>query len=110
MRTFTVAVPRYGLTLHPWDEWKKSGGVPKWWTAYNKTKHERHTQYHQANLKNAMNAVAGLFVVNLYLSPSEARTGQLVPLPSLFRADASHVNGTTFGNFGFGIDYKLKAG
>src|SRR4030095_16633742 len=28
--TFGVEIPRYGLSLHPWDEWKEPNGVPLW--------------------------------------------------------------------------------
>jgi hypothetical protein len=33
---FPVLLPRFGLSLTPWDEWNKPRGVPYWWTAYNK--------------------------------------------------------------------------
>src|SRR3989304_5354141 len=62
---FQILVPRFGLTLKPWDEWRAQDGVPFWWTGYNKVKHHRHSHYHEANLKNALNAVAGLFVMVL---------------------------------------------
>src|SRR5258708_2550068 len=64
--TFIVTIPRFGLELKPWSEWV-DGGIPFWWTAYNKTKHERSTEYHRATLQNALNAVAALYVVQLYL-------------------------------------------
>ena len=48
---FGVRIPRFELELTPWDEWTKPNGVPFWWTAYNKTKHERGAEYHRANLK-----------------------------------------------------------
>jgi hypothetical protein len=34
-----ILLPRFGLTLKPWNEWNKSTGIPFWWTAYNKIKH-----------------------------------------------------------------------
>jgi hypothetical protein len=102
---FIVEMPRYGLTMCPWDEWKNADGVPRWWTAYNKTKHQRNTHYEHANLKNALNAVAGLFVTTLYRYPDEARLGQLVPIPQLLRPSNAHAGGTTFGDFDFGINY-----
>ncbi len=98
---------RDGIVYAAWDEWKKPKGVPLWWTAYNKTKHHRNTHYQQANLKNALNAVAGLFVASLYLYPNEARLGQLVPSPRLLRPGSVHAGGTTFGDFDFGINYNL---
>ena len=104
---FSVEIPRFGLTLCPWDEWKKPAGVPLWWTAYNKIKHQRNSHYDRANLKNAVNAVAGLFVATLYLYPDQATHGELVPLPQLLRPGNAHVGGTTRGDFDFGINYSL---
>ena len=74
---FEVLVPRYGLRLKPWHSWDNPGGVPTWWTAYNKIKHHRDTEYYRASLKNVLKAVAGLFVVCLYLYKDKARLGEL---------------------------------
>jgi len=104
---FEVLIPRFGLTLRPWDEWNKKDGVPFWWTAYNKTKHERDSHYEEANLKNALNAVAGLFIVVLYLYRAEARQGELLPSPQMLRPDDIHFGGTTFDRFEFGFNYNL---
>lgn len=91
MPDFGVLMPRYGLRLVPWDEWKKADGVPLWWTAYNKVKHHRDSEYGRANLKNALNAVAGLFVALLYLYKDKAEQAELVPSPELLRPDERHI-------------------
>jgi hypothetical protein len=92
---FEVLVPRFGLSLHPWDEWRDAtAGVPLWWTAYNKVKHHRDSHYDYANLKNALNAIAGLFVVVLYLYKNDAESGGLSPAPQLLRLGAAHTRGT----------------
>jgi len=104
---FQVLLPRFGLTLTPWDEWNKPNGVPFWWTAYNKIKHHRDSEYHRASLKNALNSVAGLFVVVLYLYRDKARLGELLPSPQLLRVDEKHFGGTTHGGYEFGINYRL---
>jgi hypothetical protein len=101
-----VVLPRFGLRLVPWDEWN-ADGVPFWWTAYNKIKHHRDSEYERANLKNALNAVAGLFVMVLYLYKKKAQSGELLPTPQLFRVDEGHLAGITFGAFEFGIIYNL---
>lgn len=80
-----VEIPRYGLTLTPWDPWKGKDN-PLWWKAYNNVKHHRDTHFEEASLKNALNAVAGLFVLLLYFYDDEALRGQLNPDPRLFRA------------------------
>lgn len=89
--SFQIDIPRFGLSLHPWEELGTLGNsVPLWWTAYNKIKHNRDSHYCQANLKNALNAVAGLFVVALYHYKAEAEAGQLL-VPQLFQAGMAHV-------------------
>lgn len=39
----------------------------QWWTTYEDLKHQGYNVLFQANLENAMNAVASLLVINLYL-------------------------------------------
>lgn len=95
---FEITIPRFGLSLHPWEEWQRPNGVPFWWTAYNKTKHHRHSEYERANLKNALNAVAGLFVMVLYLYREKATVGELVPRPLMLRVGDAHFGGTTVGS------------
>lgn len=90
---FQVLMPRFGLTLQPWDDWRSQTGVPFWWTAYNKVKHHRDSHYHQASLKNALNAVAGLYVAVLYLYKDKAQIGELSPSPVLLRVDDAHYGG-----------------
>jgi hypothetical protein len=104
---FEVNVPRFGLTFQPWEHFRRQQGVPSWWTAYNKIKHKRNDFYHQASLRNALYAVGGLFVVNLYLHPEKARAGELTPGPELLRPGQPHFMGTTVGDFETGVNYLL---
>jgi len=104
---FVVLLPRFGLRLKPWDEWNKANGVPFWWTAYNKIKHKRDSEYKRANLKNALNAVAGLFVMVLYLYRDKAQSGELLPSSQLLRVTEEHLSGSTWQNYEFGINYRL---
>lgn len=80
---FEILLFRYGLSLKPWSEWSIPNGVPDWWSAYNKIKHHRDTEYHQANLQNALNAIGGLFIMVLYLYKEKAEMGELFPSPKL---------------------------
>lgn len=93
---FHVLLPRFGLTLTPWDEWNKTNGVPIWWKGYNQIKHERESEYRQSNLQNSLNAVAGLFVMLLHLYKARNELGSL-PIPQLFWVESSHIGGHTFG-------------
>jgi hypothetical protein len=104
---FKVLLPRFGLTLQPWDEWKKKTGVPLWWTSYNKVKHERHDEFHKASLKNALNAVGGLFVLVLYLYKEKAALGELAPAPQLLHVDAEHHGGMQAGGYEIALAYNL---
>ncbi|MGD2117922.1 MAG: hypothetical protein PVG66_06170 [Chromatiales bacterium] len=80
-----VSVPRFGLTLSPWSNWEK-GESPSWWRAYNNVKHERNEYFPEANLKNTLNAVAGLLVLLIHFYKTEAEKGKLGPNPRLFLA------------------------
>jgi hypothetical protein len=107
LHTFKVTIPRFGLELTPWSNWSDVNGVPDWWTAYNKVKRQRNTDYERGNLQNCLNAAAGLFVVILYFYKEEAKKAELIPIPSLFRVTDEHFSGTTFNDTEFGINYRL---
>jgi len=92
-----VKLPRFGLTLRPWEEWKNNKGVPFWWMSYNHVKHERHSKFAEATMKNAVNALAALYLIVLELICRERRGDRLfvrdtrevmmtrvVPRPRLF--------------------------
>jgi len=104
---FEVLLPRFGLRLTPWDEWKEADGVPLWWTAYNKIKHQRDSEYHRANLKNALNAVGASFVMVLYLYKDRAEAGGLVPSPQLLRVPDRVFGGGVCQGYEMGIQYRL---
>ncbi|MGE0645451.1 MAG: hypothetical protein AB7P24_17470 [Nitrospira sp.] len=82
-----VLIPKFGLSLSPWKCWANNQN-PVWWRAYNKVKHERHVHFPEANLKNALNSVAGLFSLLLFHYRKEAHDGALSPDPILYRAGA----------------------
>lgn len=79
-----VHLPKFGLTLNPWEQWGIKNS-PFWWKAYNNVKHHRHTHFEEANLKNSLNATAALFVLLLFFYRFEAEQGHLNPDPRLFR-------------------------
>lgn len=47
----------------PFEGLEDTNGVPKWWTAHNKVKHQEYDMYPFGNLKNAVNAVCGLAIL-----------------------------------------------
>lgn len=60
-----VFVARFAMSGKPWSNWEGEEN-PLWWRANNKIKHERTQNFHQANLKNAFNALGGLLISNFY--------------------------------------------
>jgi hypothetical protein len=102
-----VEVPRYGLVLNPWDSWRETQN-PMWWRAYNGVKHRRHERYADANLKNALNSVCGLFLLLLFLYRKQASAGELVPNPAILRLGKPFKTDRVFwgetGNFVYFLD------
>lgn len=54
--------------LQPFKNWKSGEDyqAPEWWLGYNAVKHNRIENYKRANLKNVVNALAGLFILENY--------------------------------------------
>ncbi len=67
-----IDIPQYELHLTPWQDWN-CGKNPSWWKAYNNVKHHRDSNFKDANLENTINAVAGLFVMILYLHSMDSQ-------------------------------------
>jgi hypothetical protein len=83
MEGSSVHVPRYGLELQPWDNWRHDQ-TPDWWRAYNKVKHQRGEYFPLANLRNVLNSMAGLFVANLFYHRATINGQTIEPPPTLF--------------------------
>jgi len=83
-----VQVPRYGLSLTPWSNWQ-SNGTPSWWSDHNKVKHRRSEYFGRANLKNVLNASAGLLLLIVCFYRLKTNVKFLDPPPSLFTPDRS---------------------
>jgi hypothetical protein len=60
-----VFVPRYGLTLRPWENWA-SNKSPDWWRSYNAVKHQRDVSFTEATVQNTLNALGALLIVVFY--------------------------------------------
>ncbi len=92
-----VRVPRFSLTMRPWSN-SNSKVNPEWWCSYNAVKHHRDAHFADANLKNALNALGALLIVNFHyyrlkagldLSPNGKRdtTRFLQPESQLMKLD-----------------------
>jgi hypothetical protein len=62
---------------------------PNWWRSYNDVKHERQGHFASANLGNALDAMAGLFVLVSYLCEKELRACTALPWPQMLTLDPS---------------------
>jgi len=50
--------------LQPFIDWESTEFQPlDWYQAYNHTKHDRYNNFHEANLSNLIEALAGLFIL-----------------------------------------------
>lgn len=78
----TVTIPKFGLKLTPWDSWKTVRTPPFWWQDYNKVKHHRSEHFQRATLKNLLNAVAALLLLEILYY--QERITDLQQLSSLF--------------------------
>jgi len=99
-----VYVPRYGLSFKPWSNWDGPQN-PDWWRSYNKVKHERDAYFHQATLKNSLNALGALLLLTYHyysrelaaepgqvLAPKDT-TDKLAPEPTLLRLHEDYYYG-----------------
>jgi hypothetical protein len=77
-----IQVPRLETEITPWDAWD-NGNNPDWWRNHNRVKHERGTYFEEANLKNSLYALGGLFAILLYFYQPDAYKGDLHPFPKL---------------------------
>ena len=64
--TLNVEMPTYDLSFQPFVQWTTAQTAP-WWSANNRVKHHRHTHFASASVENMLNAVAALFIANVYL-------------------------------------------
>ncbi|MBL7203504.1 MAG: hypothetical protein ISS63_04110 [Desulfobacteraceae bacterium] len=90
-----IDIPQYELQLTPWDDWNQNRN-PSWWTAYNSVKHKRDRNFHDANLENTINAVAGLFTMIWHLHSEDSQRKKLNKTV-LFSADR-YIKGFQFVN------------
>jgi hypothetical protein len=105
--SYRVTIPRFGITLTPWIDWKKTK-PPQWWSDHNKVKHSRDKHFERATLKNCLNAMAGLFAAVLHLYEREARAADLLPVPRVFHVADEHFGGVMMGGRGSGFVYLVQ--
>lgn len=88
-----VEMPQYGMVFHPWSNWAKPNSPPDWWQGNNKVKHHRADHFREANLKNVLNATAGLLILLLIYYKS-LQVHFIRPLDLFFPTTFAMLNGT----------------
>jgi hypothetical protein len=83
-----IKVPRYDMNLLPWEDWNRAEN-PTWWRAYSDVKHERQNNFAEENLRNALEEVAGLFVLVSYICYRELHARAAIPWPQMLTLDPS---------------------
>lgn len=74
-----VYLPRYNLEpVQPWKTWNE-GKAPDWWNAYTNLKHNRHSHFGKANLRNVIDCMAGLFVILCHVCAKELLQKHVIP-------------------------------
>lgn len=101
----SVSIPRYGLSLEPWSNWTRNPpSNPKWWRGHNGIKHNRPEEFEKGNLKNTLNALAGLYIALIYLHEPLGEAELLSPMPNLLHPGQLY-GGESFRNGQWSYDY-----
>ncbi|MFL5614853.1 MAG: hypothetical protein ACJ796_14415 [Gemmatimonadaceae bacterium] len=80
----------------PFAAWSAGEGLP-WYGAYNATKHDRYSVFHEANLEQTIDAVAGLLV----LLSAQFHTDDFAPASYLKWKTGDRYDGTAVGIGGY---------
>jgi len=78
LHTASVRVDQFRRTVHPFAGWDGSGGRLDWWNAFQDIKYHRDKNFEKSNLKNTLDALSALLILELYLyaifSPEGAKS------------------------------------
>ena len=71
------------IIVEPFNEWNERSS-PKWWQGYNNVKHERIEKYTDGNLKNVLNALSALYILERYkIKESTDGTNKSLDIPEI---------------------------
>ncbi len=102
IRSIEISAPRFGLTFKPYENWINQ--APDWWTANNKVKHQRHTEFERASLGNVLSSLSGLLIANIYYANEEGTLQKdLVSLKLLSCKKLVRTNTMAFAATGFKV-------
>lgn len=65
----TVLIKTYNISLIPYKGWDKTAPSQSlgFWEKYNNVKHDRISNYSMASLETVINALAGLYILEVYM-------------------------------------------
>lgn len=68
IESVAVAIVDSNLKMRPFKDWRLDSGIvsPKWWSSYNKVKHDRSDNYSRGNLGNLLYALSALYALELF--------------------------------------------
>ena len=110
----TVIFNNSKIQVRPWLKWTKEK-APEWWTHYNNIKHHRFEKdkknnynYKNANLKNLINALAALYIVEQYYIFSYDYSNEINNLGIINDKDTYNKELLTRKNRAFLINHSIK--
>jgi hypothetical protein len=65
-----------GHLIAPFEEWA-TGKRPPWWEAFTGLKHDRIRNYREANLRNVLHSLAGVFIILTLHHETEFKAGSV---------------------------------
>jgi hypothetical protein len=85
IKRYYVHVKTVGKGLDPLK--RESSGIPEWWHAYNKVKHNESINYKEGNFENAMNGLASLALLHTLIC-SENKTKGIFSVAKLLEGES----------------------
>lgn len=71
------------INIKPFNQWDEENS-PQWWKSYNDVKHERVAKYKKGNLKNVLNALSALYILERYKIKDIAnKTNESLDIPEI---------------------------
>jgi len=101
LSTVRVTIRPMAYEITPWQTWQENKN-PDWWDKHQLVKHQRHQFFSDANLRNVLQAAAGLLVFLVYSHQPELWTLKITPVLEVF--DIEGIGRVV----GFIADYQLK--
>jgi hypothetical protein len=67
-----------GYVIVPFSEWATGNSLP-WWESFTHLKHDRLSNFFEANLRNALYSLAAAFIILTFRNAAEFQAGRVPP-------------------------------